>query len=208
MHIFLDESGDLGFASKSSQWFLFTVLITNKHRQVEKVIKNIHKGLRKKYKNVKELHAYHTQDLTKKRLLKQLSELDDIKILSIILNKKKVYIDLQNQKNYLYNYTANLLLDRLHNKEIVKKHEVVKLFIDQKDTNKFIKENFERYLTSQLNNWANDNIVIKIKPSHTEKCLQAVDFVSWAIFRKYEMADYEFYDIIKDKIVEEKILFA
>jgi len=38
--------------------------------------------------------------------------------------------------------------------------------------------------------------------------LQAVDFVSWAIFRKYERNDYEYYDVIKDKIVEEKLLFS
>ena len=136
-----------------------------------------------------------------------MSELDDIKILCVLLNKKKVYIDLQNQKNYLYNYTANILLDRLHNKEIFAGDEVIRLFIDQKDTNKFIRDNFESYLNAKLNNWQNDNITIKIKPSHTEKCLQAVDFVSWAIFRKYEMGDYEFYDIIKDKIIEEKLLF-
>jgi hypothetical protein len=206
-YIFIDESGDLGFSERSSKWFLFTILLTNKHRKVEKVIKKVHKSLRKKYKKVGELHAYHTQDITKKRLLKHLSELDDLKILCVLLNKEKVYIDLQNQKNYLYNYTANILLDRLHNKEMFSGKEVVKLYVDQKDTNKFIRGNLENYLTSKLDNWQNDNIVIKIKPSHTEKCLQAVDFISWAIFRKYEMGDYEFYDIIKDKIVEEKLLF-
>lgn len=207
MHIFLDESGDLGFSKKSSRWFLFTILLTNKHRRVEKIIKSVHKSLRKKDKKISELHAYHMNALVKRRLLYQLSLLDDLKILCIVLNKNKVYIDLQNQKNYLYNYTANILLDRLHNKEILSATESVKVFIDQKDTNKFIKNNFENYLKSKLNNW-NNAIDIKIKPSHTEKCLQAVDFVSWAIFRKYELGDYEFYSIIKDKIIEENVLFS
>lgn len=206
-HIFLDESGDLGFSEGSSKWFLFTILLTDKHRRVEKVIKKIHKGLRKKYKNVGELHAYHTQDVTRRRLLKRLSELDDLKVLCVLLNKKKVYLDLQNQNNYLYNYTANILLDRLHNRDLVSGNEVIKLFIDQKYTNTFVKSNFENYLTTKLNDWKNDNITIKIKPSHTEKCLQAVDFISWSIFRKYERGDYEFYDIIKDKIIEERLLF-
>lgn len=207
MHIFLDESGDLGFSKKSSRWFLFTILLTNKHRRVEKIIKSVHKSLRKKDKKISELHAYHMNALVKRRLLYQLSLLDDLKILCIVLNKNKVYIDLQNQKNYLYNYTANILLDRLHNKEILSATESVKVFIDQKDTNKFIKNNFQNYLKSKLNNW-NNAIDIKIKPSHTEKCLQAVDFVSWAIFRKYELGDYEFYSIIKDKIIEENLLFS
>ncbi|MFH1286578.1 MAG: DUF3800 domain-containing protein [Candidatus Magasanikbacteria bacterium] len=206
-HIFLDESGDLGFSKGSSEWFLFTILLTKKHRRVEKVVKKVHKGLRKKYKNVGELHAYHSDDITKKRMLKKLSELEDVNILCVLLNKKKVYLDLQNQNNYLYNYTANIILDRLHNKDIVSENEVIKLCIDQKYTNKFIEDNFENYLTKKLDGWKNDNITMLVKPSHTEKCLQAVDFISWAIFRKYERGDYEFYDIIKDKIIEERLLF-
>lgn len=125
----------------------------------------------------------------------------------MILNKKRVYVDLQNQKNYLYNYTANILLDRLHNKKLIKTNDLIELYIDQKDTNKFIRENFEKYLKNGLNKWECAKINIQIKPSHTEKCLQAVDFISWAIFRKYELGDFEYYEIIKDKIIEENLLF-
>ncbi|MBU0546279.1 DUF3800 domain-containing protein [Patescibacteria group bacterium] len=81
------------------------------------------------------------------------------------------------------------------------------MYIDQKDTNKFLKNNFEKYLQDNLNKWGNRTIKIRIKPSHTEKCLQAVDFISWAIFRKYEQSDYEYYEIIKNSIVEENLLF-
>jgi hypothetical protein len=207
-YIFLDESGDLGFKEKSSKWFIFTIVLTNNHKKIEKVIKNIRKGLKKKFK-LKELHAYHADAVTKHRMLKKLAELEDLKVLCIILNKKKVYIDLQNQKNYLYNYTANILLDRLHNKNIIKIDEPINLYIDKKDTNKFIRENFEKYLKDNLMKRVNNRkIDIRIKPSHTEKCLQAVDFVSWAIFRKYERGDYEYYEDIKDKIIEEKLLFS
>jgi len=206
-YIFLDESGDLGFKKNSSNWFIFTLVLTNDHRKIEKCVKKIHKNLSKKYKKVSELHAYHTQSAIKIKLLTNIAEIKDIKILCIILNKKKVYIDLQNQKNYLYNYTANVLLDRLHKKRIIDINEPIELYIDQKDTNKFIRENFEKYLKDNLVRKRNGKINIKIKPSHTEKCLQAVDFISWAIFRKYEKNDYEYYEIIKNKIIEENLLF-
>lgn len=45
------------------------------------------------------------------------------------------------------------------------------------------------------------------KTPFEEKTLQAVDFVSWAIFRKYEYADDTFYNIIKNRMVEENPLF-
>jgi len=40
------------------------------------------------------------------------------------------------------------------------------------------------------------------------QALQAVDFVSWAIFRKYEYGDEFYYNIVKGKIIEENPLFA
>jgi hypothetical protein len=47
-YIFLDESGDLGFRPTSSKWFLFTIVLTDDHKKIERVIKNIRKGLKKK----------------------------------------------------------------------------------------------------------------------------------------------------------------
>jgi len=37
--------------------------------------------------------------------------------------------------------------------------------------------------------------------------LQVLDFVSWAIFRKYEHSDPSFFEIIKNKIVIKKEMF-
>ena len=53
----------------------------------------------------------------------------------------------------------------------------------------------------------NGDFKMTLSASYIEKGLQAVDFISWAIFRKYERGDFEFYEIIKDKIVDERLLF-
>ena len=73
-YIFLDESGDLGFSERSSRWFILTIVFTSNHRRIEKCIKKVHKNLKKKYKRVSELHAYHTNKITRKRILKLLFE--------------------------------------------------------------------------------------------------------------------------------------
>ena len=67
--------------------------------------------------------------------------------------------------------------------------------------------NFKSYLQSQLAKNHNVAVSVTIKTPAEEKALQAVDFVSWAIFRKYESKDEEYYRIIKGRIVEEKPLF-
>ena len=89
----------------------------------------------------------------------------------------------------------------------MKEGEKILICIDQRETNKFLKKNFENYLKGNLLKKGNNHFEIKIKPSQTEKCLQAVDFISWAIFRKYEKNDYEYYELIKNKVIEENLLF-
>lgn len=207
VYIFLDESGDLGFKKSSSKWFLFTIAMTNDAYALERVVKRVWRSLKKKHRGLGELHASHEKDSTRKRVLKQLNEIDDLKVLCVILNKKKAYVDLQNQKNYLYNYTANILLERLHSKEMLKPKESIQLFIDRKDTKKRLRENFIRYLTDSMKKRRDGSFSVKLHSSHENKSLQAVDFISWAIFRKYEQGDYEFYEIIKNQITDERLLF-
>ena len=206
-YLFIDESGDLGFNNGSSKWFSFTIILTANKRPLEKVIKKARNSLTKKDNKVSELHAYHSDEVTRKRVLKGLSELEDLRILSIILNKEKVYVDLQNQKNYLYNYVANILLDRLHAKNVLSIDEHLDICFDRKDTKKNLRSNFIQYLEGNLKSRRNGTIEITLLASHQERALQAVDFVSWAIFRKYERGDYKYYEIIKNKIVEENLLF-
>ena len=66
---------------------------------------------------------------------------------------------------------------------------------------------FFSYITDAMHKRGHKNFKMSLMASHDNKCLQAVDFISWAIFRKYERGDYEFYEIIKDKIIDEKLLF-
>lgn len=206
-YIFLDESGDLGFSKKSSKWFLFTLVVVGDHRKLEKIIKKARKSLKKKHKHkFSELHAYHCDDITRTRVLKSLAE-TDLSVVTTVLNKKKVHIDLQNQKNYLYNFTANIILERLINTKLINKNQEISLVVDRKDTKKSLRENFISYITNAMFKQGHKNFKMSLSTSHDSKGIQAVDFVSWAIFRKYEQGDYEFYEIIKNKIIDERLLF-
>ena len=205
--LFIDESGDLGFSKRSGRWFVFTMVISKNKRILEKVVDKTRRGLRKKHRNVFELHAYHANEATRKRLLRKISELKDVQICCVILNKNKVYVDLREQKNYLYNYVANILLDRLHNSELLNEAEHPDICFDRKDTKKSLRDNFVRYLEQNLSHKRSSTFKITIHSSHREKALQAVDFISWSIFRKYEQGDFEYYGIFADKIIEENVLF-
>lgn len=204
--IFLDESGDLGFSNKSSKWFLLTMAIIQEKRSLERIVKKVWKSLRKKHKHIGELHASNEKDVTRVRIAKLLSECADLKIMVVILNKDKVFVDLQNQKHYLYNYAANILLGKLHEGNILSDSEDIDLVVDRKDTKKTIRDNFVEYISSPMEKARNGIFNVSLTTSHDDKSLQAVDFISWSIFRKYEYKDHKFYNLIKSKIIDESQL--
>ena len=137
-YLFLDESGDLGFdfrKKKTSKIFVITCLLTENKKQIEKIVKKTHSELRKKHKRrFGVLHCVKEKPVTRQRLLRRLAEKECF-IMSIYLNKRKVYTKLQNEKTVLYNYVTNILLDRIYSRKIIKTNGKIHLVASKRETN-------------------------------------------------------------------------
>ncbi len=209
-YIFLDESGDLGFdfnKQKTTRFFVITFLFMENKRPIEKCVRTTHRQLRKKYKSVGGvLHASKEEAITRQRLLRCLSQ-KNCSIMTVYLNKKRVYTHLQDEKQVLYNYVTNILLDRIFRKKLVSAAHPIRLIASKRETNRFLNDNFKNYLKGQAEINHEKNISIEIKTPAEEKALQAVDCASWAIFRKLEYSDDTYYNTIRGRIVEENPLF-
>mgnify|MGYP001594878024 CR=1 FL=1 len=210
-YIFMDESGNLGFdfkKKKTSRYFVIAFMLINRKEPIEKAVKKIFRSFtpkeRKFHHNT--LHAYKETPKIRKRFLKVLNE-KNITVISLYLNKNKVHTRLQETKHALYNYVTNILLDRLCTKKIIATQQPITLIASLRETNKFLNENFKSYLKNQIRNNHKLDITVKIKSPQDEKCLQAIDIICWAIFRKIEHRDNVYYNLIKPKIMEENPLF-
>ena len=211
-YIFLDESGDLGFNFKkkgTTHFFIVTLLfIPGTKKPIEKIVKKTHSELSIKTKRrIGVLHAVNEKRVTRVRLLNRLNN-KECSLMVISLDKQKVFTKLRDEKQVLYNYVTNILLDRIYTKKVIPLKEEIHLIASRRETNKFLNENFKDYLNRQIKNNHKGILSVSIKTPHEEKCLQIVDFVSWAIFRKYEKGDDSYYKIIKNKIIEENPLFT
>jgi len=102
---------------------------------------------------------------------------------------------------------TNILLDRIYTRKIVSSDKDMELIASRRETNKFLNDNFKEYLSRKVKGVHNCKMKVFIRTPYEEKCLQAVDFISWSIFRKYEREDDSYYDIIKKRIIEENPLF-
>lgn len=209
-YIFMDESGCLGFdfeKLKPSQYFIITFLLVENKRPLDKIIKHVFQGMdeKERRRHCGVLHATKEHPKIRFKVLGQLREKPGVQIIAIRLNKSKVYAHLHDEKAILYNFVTNILLDRLINKQVILPQEPIQFIASRRETSKFLNENFKNYLENQMNGRLNIEVIIDT-PAH-EKCLQLADFASWSIFRYYEHNDEQYYNIIRDLIIEDKSLF-
>lgn len=153
------------------------------------------------------MHAFKEHPKTRQKLLTLFRAIPEVSVLVIYLNKSKVYTRLQDEKQVLYNYVTNILLDRVCTKKLIPADEKIHLVASRRETNKFLNENFARYLTSQVRTNHRFDITVDIQPPHAKRALQVADMLSWAMFRKYEHGDESYFNLFKEKIQEENALF-
>jgi hypothetical protein len=210
-YIFLDESGDLGFdftKPKTSKYFVITFLFATDKKPLEKIIKKIIRSFATKERvgHPGTLHAVKESPRIRLKLLNELAR-HDISILTIYLNKQKIYTTKKDEKPIFYNLITNILLDRIIGKRLVPTTRPIMLIASRRETNKYFNDNFKTYLESQIERNHKLKLQVQIKTPHHEKSLQVVDFAAWAIFRKHEYDDELYYNVIKSRVVEENPLY-
>ena len=196
-YVFLDESGDLGFSQKSSNYFVITLLVTSEKKYIENKLKKYKTKLMrsKKYKKLHELKANNSNDKVRFDVL-DIIVTSNVEIYTIILNKKITYDYLKSQKEKLYNYLTRLILD-----ECDLNGRSVHFIIDKRAKKKMIRDDFDKYIKQK-------NSKVKLNISHFDSGnshgLQLVDFISWSIFKNYESRDSRFIDFFYNKITYKK----
>ena len=206
-YIYVDESGDLGFdfsKGGASEKFSIAFLITNNRQSINALVKktflSLPPAIKRKFDGV--LHAKKEKSSTVKRLLKKLSS-KDIYIASICLDKRKMLVT--TNQNDLYAYMLISLINRLYSDDVFKDSQKINLVVSQRHTNKHLNERFfETLVASEHGTQFTVNIV---KPA-SDKCLQAVDFVSWALWQKYEKNDSTYSDLFSDRIICEYNMYS
>jgi len=204
-YIYLDESGDMGFdfsKSGTSNHLLITFLMLSEYRPIISLVKKVFTSLltTTKRKNNDMLHAYYEKEITVKRMLSGLAS-KDIMIASLRLDKRKVL--LTSNTHELYTSMVVALINRLYADGIIGNADDIKLIASRKNTSKKLNDDFSE---SVVNRTKKINIEIDILKPSDDKCLQAVDFVSWAFWQKYENSDKSYSDIISDKIIKEYVM--
>lgn len=215
MNLYLDESGDLGWAfdkpyqaGGSSRYLTIATLL------IPKTVSHLPKRI------VKEIYSDRRQptsvelkgnDLSKKekgkfivKTIKLLKQQPLIQINVITVSKQNVKEYIRSDANKLYNYMVNFaILDKIKSSPVVN-------FIPDPRTIKVASGNsLVDYLQTQL--WFELNVsttlINKPMESKSNLNLQFIDFISHIFWRRYEYNEYKYYRAIKPFISEKHLFF-
>lgn len=212
--VYVDESGDLGFNEKATNFFTIGYVFTkNRYPSVEnEIIRHALKRINKKIKNPKnkiaEFKFSNNTDKTKCKFLQKIRTLDII-IGVICISKDSVKEDLKHDLSRLYRYSiVDTIITTLVQDYFQKDDPYNSIrFVIDRSLSPNARKQFNEYCEQKVlfRAWEKDTeIDHKVSISHEDSqsvpMLQVADFIAGAVQRKFERDDSIFYDLIHDKI--------
>ena len=204
VHVFLDESGDLGWTfhrpyrqGGSSRYLTLAFLVA--HQNKCKYPKRIAKKIAQE-RGIPHGHELKGSELPKSSLLrfaqmaaKMVVDHPDIAICTITVKKENVQAHIQTDPNKLYNYMLNLSLP-----DYVKAHPEVVLSPDPRSIKVASGNSMVDYLQTQL--WFEHNscthLVHSPLESHTSLAIQFVDVISHIAWSYHEDGQLDAYKVL------------
>jgi hypothetical protein len=218
IYIFVDEAGDMDFSSKGSRHYMFNFLVKKRPFNLHEYISSYRYALLERNLDplngtrldIEAFHAHKDNKYIKEELFNIISTFnkESVKVYSYILEKPKVEPTKREEKDRFYidnlNYSIQRLLDKL---EIDTNFIIITDRLPvQKNKNKMVgalKKGIHKYIKV-------NNLKIRYDIFHHSSAssanLQIVDYISWAIFRKYEMKQDNYYKWIEKYIIDEELM--
>lgn len=215
-HLFLDESGEFGFSRGSSAFLLITVISTRDSKRLKNAIKRRKKRLYDAGwpRNIEikgttlwgcanqpgvPQKIVQDRDLWLNRFING-ALTEGVSAHYSIIRKSRLGANLRNAPyGIAYNYFAGTLLCRAYATHF---GSPLTLIADQRNKESHDKLYFSNYIKTRLITECQHNGVCDVHhmESHDVVGLQAVDFISWGLFRHYEHGDGRFRGLIQPRI--------
>ena len=215
MHIYLDESGDLGWkldrpyrAGGSSRYLTLAFLIVDEltHHFPRRIIRK----LRRKYR-MKSGREIKGSSLSRNQLIhfakkanKLLASKKGIRIRAITVNKENVQGHIRSDPNKLYNYMINLCI-----LDLIGDQETVYFTPDPRSIKVASGDSMVDYLQTQL--WFEKEVRTRLietpHESHTNLNLQFIDVIAHIVWAHHENKHSRPYNILARRVQCKRLYF-
>jgi hypothetical protein len=205
VHVYLDESGDLGFGEGGTDYFTIAFVIVEDPIPFRRSVKAV--KIRHHIPREVELKGSTTREVIKKDLLNTFLKLD-MEVHAITVKKENVEPKLRKDTNILYNYMVGLSLVERILQEAAGARVVIN--VDRRTISITSGFNFNQYLRYKI--WyererRDIDLEIHHLDSHAAYAIQGIDVICNSIFRRYNSDNYALFNIIRGKVRNDKKLF-
>lgn len=198
-YAYLDESGDVAPFS-GSRFLVVAMLVTESPRAIELHVKRARQSLGRKARQ-DELKATWSEPQMIERLLNSIAQ-EDVQIVAVAVDKRAIVRPPAEFEEIYRTAVARVV------GHCLARWPQLHLYLDRRYTNSKQRQALEQAVIAALPPGSQQALLIWHEDSRGNLCLQAVDYVAWAIARKYERGDFRAYRQIADKIVVEDVIEA
>lgn len=191
---FLDESGDPA-PEGGSKWLVVVILATEHPRLVAQQVKRMRRALGKRAPG--ELKARFTAPRVVERFMKMLALIDVF--LFVVAVDKEQYRKADGE--YLYRQAVARVT-----RHCVKQLPQAHLIFDKRYSNPNQRTELESVVRNTIADISGQVVLIEMIDSTSRPELQAVDFVAWAFWQKYERGDDRFARLLAARVFVEDVL--
>jgi len=196
-YAYLDESGDVAPFS-GSRFLVVAVLVTETPRTVELQVKRVRQSLGRKVRQ-QELKATWSELRVIERFLNSINR-DDISVVAVVVDKRAIVRPPTDPETIYRTAVARAV------QLCLMQWPQLHLHLDKRYTNPTLRQTLEQAVSQELAPNVHQGLLIWHEDSQGQLCLQAVDFVVWAIAQKYERGDESAYAHIAGRIAVEEVI--
>lgn len=209
LYIFIDESGNWDFSSSSSRYLIFGGLSLYDPSKLTEKLLDLKRKLNYEGRDIQRFHASEDRQAVRDQVFRVLSKCQ-FETDFVIIEKYKTNPTLQNMTK-LYPKMAMILLEYIFQRykwRAADPGEIDKIVIFTDTIQRKKRRAIEKALKKEVKQVLGQiNFNIYHHSSYSHFGLQAVDYCTWAIFRKWERNDYRSYDLISEKVESEFDIF-
>ncbi len=189
VYIFIDESGNFDFTEKGSRFLVMTAMTARRPFSTFRRLDDIRHDLLEAGKDITRFHAAHDKNNYRSKILDVIGASDNIEVDALIIKKADTPASYHSDTAIYTHALKTLFRFIIH--RIIHEHHPDKLIIitDTLPVNrrrKALEKTIKETLAAIVGGRCEYHIMHHDGASHYG--LQAVDYCSWAIFRKYEHA--------------------
>ena len=209
LYVFLDEAGNFDFSRKGTHFFVLSGLSMIRPFPFLPRLSDLKYNLWEEQVQIEYFHASEDNQRTRDAVLNILgSHIEQFRLDSVIVEKPKTNPTLQHNTGIFYKKVLDILLCYIL--EVHKKRFDEAIIVTDKIPVEKKRKEIEKAIKLTLADWSRahgNRYEVLHFASKSDMNLQVVDYLNWAVFKKWERNDVRSYDLIKDCVKSEFEVF-